>query len=256
MRAPGAPNEPRPSSRALSRSHRSAEKSSSAKPTESNTVTCSASLAARRRCRQHAPQLGDGEVGRHLLDVALDARLRLVFDEHPRPAQHVGVQLGLARAVATDGVDVHAGLDHVRREDRGACLVGGDGGDDVGAAHRLARCSCTAADLSPAYARRLAPAWRWPRRSMSNRRISSMPSRWWKASAWNSLCAPLPISAIVAAAGPRQRSARPAPRWRRCAARWSVSARSAARAGRWPRRPARRRPSRWAGRSACCPGGR
>ena len=33
--------------------------------------------------------------------------------------------------------------------------------------------------------------------STSNRRTSSMPSRWWKASAWNSLCAPLPISAMT-----------------------------------------------------------
>ena len=33
--------------------------------------------------------------------------------------------------------------------------------------------------------------------SVSNRRSVVMPSRWWKASAWNSLCAPLPISAMV-----------------------------------------------------------
>ena len=32
--------------------------------------------------RTAPPQLGDGEVGRHLLDVALDAGLRLVLDEH------------------------------------------------------------------------------------------------------------------------------------------------------------------------------
>ena len=30
---------------------------------------------------------------------------------------------------------------------------------------------------------------------MSNTRTSSMPSSAWKASAWNSLCEPLPISA-------------------------------------------------------------
>ena len=48
------------------------------------------------------------------------------------------MQLGLAGAVAADGVQVHAGLDQVRRQDGGAGLVGGDRRDDVGAAHRLA----------------------------------------------------------------------------------------------------------------------
>ena len=35
--------------------------------------------------------------------------------------------------------------------------------------------------------------------SVSKSRSVSMPSRWWKASAWNSLCAPLPMRAIVRA---------------------------------------------------------
>ena len=68
-----------------------------------------------------------------MLDVALDAALRLVFDEDAAGAQHVGVQLGLAGAVATHAVDVHAGLQHVGGDDGGVGLVGGDGGDDVGA---------------------------------------------------------------------------------------------------------------------------
>ncbi len=37
--------------------------------------------------------------------------------------------------------------------------------------------------------------------SMSNTASSVMPSRVWKASAWNSLCAPLPISAMRRDAG-------------------------------------------------------
>ena len=48
--------------------------------------------------------------------------------------QDVGVQLGLARAIAADRVQMHAGLDHLGRQDRGVALVGGDGRDDVGAA--------------------------------------------------------------------------------------------------------------------------
>jgi hypothetical protein len=40
--------------------------------------------------------------------------------------------------------------------------------------------------------------------SVSNSADFLMPSRWWKASAWNSLCAPLPISAMRAAVGPGQ----------------------------------------------------
>ena len=47
-------------------------------------------------------------------------------------------ELGLARAVAAHGIQVHAGLDHLRREDDRVALVGGDGGDDVGAARGLA----------------------------------------------------------------------------------------------------------------------
>ena len=54
-----------------------------------------------------------------------------------------------------------------------------------------------ASSFSPGTLRRLRCSLAVAAASMSNRRISSMPSRWWKASAWNSDCAPLPISAIV-----------------------------------------------------------
>ena len=84
-------------------------------------------------------ELGHGEVGWHLLDLALDARLRLELHHHARvgAAQDVGVQLGLARAVAAHGVEVHAGLDHLRQQDGGVALVGRGRGHDVAAAHRL-----------------------------------------------------------------------------------------------------------------------
>ncbi len=76
-------------------------------------------LPAGHRAGQYTPQLDHREVGLELLDVALQARLRLEFDEHPRAAQHIGMQFGLAGAVAADAVEVHAGLDHLRRQDRG-----------------------------------------------------------------------------------------------------------------------------------------
>ena len=44
---------------------------------------------------------------------------------------------------------------------------------------------------------RLASNLRVASRSVSKRRSSVMPSRWWKARAWNSLCAPLPINAML-----------------------------------------------------------
>jgi hypothetical protein len=37
--------------------------------------------------------------------------LRFVLDDHPGTLDDVAVQLGLARAVAAHGVEVHAGLD-------------------------------------------------------------------------------------------------------------------------------------------------
>ena len=93
--------------------------------------------APRLLAGQHLPQLGDGKVGRHLLNVALDARLRRVFNKHAGGAQHIGRQFRLARTVPAHGVEVHAGRQHVGRQDGGVQLVGGDGGHDVGAANRF-----------------------------------------------------------------------------------------------------------------------
>ena len=49
------------------------------------------------------------------------------------------MQLGLARAITANGIDVHAGLDHPGSEDRRIGLVCSDGGDDVGAANGFGR---------------------------------------------------------------------------------------------------------------------
>ena len=76
-------------------------------------------------------------IGRQLLDLSFDPRLFGIFDEDVGAQQDVAVKLGLARAVASDRVDVHAGPDHVVGQDRRALLVGGDGGDDVRAFHRV-----------------------------------------------------------------------------------------------------------------------
>lgn len=74
---------------------------------------------------------------RQLLDLTFDTGLWLVLDEHPRVAQHIGVQLGFARAVTTHGVQVHTGLQHVGGNDGGVGLVGRYRGDDVHAFHCL-----------------------------------------------------------------------------------------------------------------------
>ena len=57
--------------------------------------------------------------------------------------------------------------------------------------------------------RRLATSLALAAGSTSNRRRLRMPSSWWKAIAWNSLCAPLPIRAITRLSGRAiQRAAR------------------------------------------------
>ncbi|MNN76046.1 hypothetical protein D3C81_1923940 [compost metagenome] len=83
----------------------------------------------------HLPESEDRRIGRHLLDFAFDPALRLVLNDHPGPFDDVAVQLGLARAVAAHGVQVHARFDHVRREDGRVRLVRRDRGDDIGTAH-------------------------------------------------------------------------------------------------------------------------
>ena len=67
---------------------------------------------------QQLPCQRGGAVGIRLdlLDLALDAGLRRVLDEDPGASEDLRLELGLAGAVATDGVDVHA-----RRARRAAC---------------------------------------------------------------------------------------------------------------------------------------
>ncbi|MNN27970.1 hypothetical protein D3C81_1415230 [compost metagenome] len=72
-----------------------------------------------------------------MLNVAFNARLRLELDDDPGVAQDVGVQFGFTRAVTADRIDVHAGLDHLRRQNGCVGFVGGDRGDDVRALYRV-----------------------------------------------------------------------------------------------------------------------
>ena len=69
------------------------------------------------RCRapcglslQHAPELGDGKVGRHLLQLALDAGLRLVFDKHLGALQQgrLPIMLGGDHTLATGSISAVA----------------------------------------------------------------------------------------------------------------------------------------------------
>ena len=120
------------------------EKSSSAKPTESNTVT---SCAVRRpgawpvRMRWNsvtAKSAGICWISPSMRDCGSNSTTTRVG-----AAQDVGVQLGLAGAVAAHGVEVHAGFDHLRQQDGGIALVGRGRGHDVAAAPpRL--CCCAA----------------------------------------------------------------------------------------------------------------
>ncbi len=87
-----------------------------AKPTLSNRVIAALAPAG-RLARDDPPQLGHREIGRHLLDLALDPRLLGIFDEHVGAVEDFRVELGLAGAIAADGVDVDAGADHVVGED-------------------------------------------------------------------------------------------------------------------------------------------
>ena len=76
-----------------------------------------------------------GKSGGHLLDLSFDSRLRLELDEHAGVAQHVRRQFGLARTVAADGVDVHAGPRPSPAVSSAARrCVGSHGGDDIRAA--------------------------------------------------------------------------------------------------------------------------
>jgi hypothetical protein len=97
-----------------------------------------------------APQVLAAEQVRHLdhglrcgelLYLPLDPRLRLEFHHDPRArrAQDVDVQFGLAGAIASHGIQVHSGLDHIGRQNESVALVRRHGGDDVRAASRLPR---------------------------------------------------------------------------------------------------------------------
>ena len=84
---------------------------------------------------EHLPQLRHRKVSRHLLQIALDPGLRFKLDKYLGGAQHIGVDLGLAGAIATHRIQVHAGGQHIGGNDGRIGLIGRDRGDDVSAAH-------------------------------------------------------------------------------------------------------------------------
>ena len=81
-----------------------------------------------------------------LLDVALNARLRGVFGEYIGAQEDVFVEFGFAGAIAADGIDVDASADHIIAEDGLITLVGGAGGDDLGADYSF-RTRCAGGQL-------------------------------------------------------------------------------------------------------------
>ncbi len=85
--------------------------------------------------------------------------------------------------------------DHVVMQHGGALLVGGDGGDDVGAGDRFFR--RLGFDDREAAAGEIGGAFAGGRGVDVIEAQLSMPSTALKASAWNSDCAPLPMIAIV-----------------------------------------------------------
>src|SRR3546814_19085994 len=91
----------------------------------------------------------DGVLLPHWLNLARDPSLRLEFAKGGRARQYVAVEFGLARTVATDRVDVDSRADHIVGKDGRIGLVGGAGGDDVGALDRLLRGRATG-DAKPA----------------------------------------------------------------------------------------------------------
>ena len=97
------------------------------------------SEARRHLAGQQVGDLDDARRGVELLNLALDAGLGLELDHDARigPSQNIRMQLRLARAIAADGVQVHAGFDHLRRQDQRIALVGSRRGHDIGAVHRF-----------------------------------------------------------------------------------------------------------------------
>ncbi|MNQ68803.1 hypothetical protein D3C85_833680 [compost metagenome] len=72
-----------------------------------------------------------------MLNIAFNPGLRFKLNDDPGIAQDLGVQFGFPRAVAADGIDMHAGLDHLGRQNRCIGFVCGDCGDDVRALDRF-----------------------------------------------------------------------------------------------------------------------
>ena len=52
-------------------------------------------------------------IGIKLLNLAFDARLGRIFDKDIAAQQDILVQLSLAGAIAANGINVHAGADHI-----------------------------------------------------------------------------------------------------------------------------------------------
>src|SRR5215207_9596187 len=84
--------------------------------------------AARGSAGQDLPELGHREVGGLRLDLALDAGLGGVLHEDGRAVEDGRVEFRLAGAVATDGIEVHAGADPLVGDDGVPRLVGRAGG--------------------------------------------------------------------------------------------------------------------------------
>ena len=87
--------------------------------------------AARLLTGQNLPELHHREVRVLLLNLALNAGLRRELNKHGGAVQNFAFQLSLAGAVATNSVQVHAGLYLAVQQNLRLLLIGGAGGDDV-----------------------------------------------------------------------------------------------------------------------------
>src|SRR5437868_11883063 len=96
-------------------------------------------LAARCFAAENITELGDCERCVELLNLAFDARLWFELHDYPCiwTAQYVRMQFRLARAVATDGIQMHTGFDHGGCENGGVTFIRGGRRHGVGAASRL-----------------------------------------------------------------------------------------------------------------------
>jgi len=94
---------------------------------------------ARTLTGNNSPKLGRGIVLGHLLDLTLDPGLRQILDEGAGTLQNIGMQLGLARTVAADGVQMNPLPHHVVGEDGRELLVRRAGRDYLRPGHRFLR---------------------------------------------------------------------------------------------------------------------